>query len=138
MTRRTLTSEDIFAANDMEQEWVDTPEWGENVGVYIQVISAGDRDKLEESMFENLSDGSKSQARNFRDLRAKLVTLSSVDENGKSIFKWKEYVKLSEKSSLVVGRLYAVAQRLNKLRSADVAELTENLSKGQKEDSPTD
>lgn len=95
----------ILAAEDLKTETVDVPEWGGEVRV--RTLTGTERDAFESSL---VGEGGKRQLEN---LRAKLLSLAIVDENGARIFSDGEAAMLGGKSAAVLDRLFDVAQRLN-------------------------
>jgi hypothetical protein len=63
---------------------------------------------------------------NLRNIRAKLVALTVVDEDGNRIFSDEDAEALGKKSAAALDRIFAVAQRLSGLRPEDVEELAGN------------
>lgn len=123
----TLTRDQILAADDLITEIVNVPEWGGSVTV--RTITGTERDKLEASIV------TKSGEQNMENLRAKLIVLSVVDEEGKQLFTMADLVALGDKSAATLSCVFRVAMRLSGFTKKDVEELTENLSKGQSESS---
>lgn len=121
-----LTKDQILQADDMRTQEVDVPEWGGRV--IVKTLSGNERDQFEESILS----GAK---RDFKGVRAKLVALSVVDENGKRLFTFEEANVLGEKSSRALDRVFGAAQRLSGFTQKDMEELTENLPEGQSGDS---
>ena len=145
MEEKVLTKNDIFKAEDIVKEYVDIPEW--NGGVYIKVLSGEERDAFEEGMFKSNDMGD--FTRNLENMRSKLIAFAAVDVNNKSIFDstlkydiqgklYGDIADLGKKSSIVLDRMYIVAQRLNKLRKEDIEDLTKNSLPDQSEDSTSD
>lgn len=140
-----LTKENIFKAEGAVKEWVDIPEW--EGGLYVKVMSGEERDAFETAMFK--TNDTNNFTRNFDNMRARLIAFTAIDENEKQIFDpilkydvqdklYGDVAELGKKSSIILDRIYVVAQRLNKLRKEDVEDLTKNSLKGQSEDSISD
>lgn len=125
-----LTRESILAANDIQRDEVDVPEWGGMV--LVQGLSGKERDELEASLIQGKG---KNANVNLKNLRAKLVARSVVDIEGKRVFADADIEALSKKSGLALNRVYEVAQRLSGITQEDVDELTKNSETAQSEDS---
>lgn len=124
----TLTRDQILAADDLTTEIVDMSEfWGGPV--IVRTITGMERDQLEASIITDSGD------KNMENLRAKLIVMSVVDEDGKSLFTMADLVALGGKSAKALSRIFVVAMKLSGFSKKDVEELTENLSEGQSEDS---
>lgn len=124
---KILTKDQILQANDIRTEEVDVPEWGGKV--IVRTMSGAERDQLEASVI------TKPGERNLENLRAKIVALSVVDENGNRLFSLENVRELTKKSARALDRVFAVAQRLSGFRPKDVEELTKNSGPGQSEGS---
>ena len=125
-----LSKDAILSAQDIKREEVQVPEWGG--AVLVQGLTGTERDAFEGSMIEGKG---KNAAVNLRNLRAKLVARSIVDEEGKRIFADADIAALSAKSAAALDRVFTVAQRLSGISQEDVEELTKNSETAQSEGS---
>ena len=125
-----LTKDAILAANDLVTEDVEVPEWGGTVRV--RAISGAERDAFEQAI---VTRKGKNVTTNLANIRAKMVALCVVDENGQRIFGDKDVLLLGTKSAAALDRVFTVAQQLAGLTDKDVDELAENLEPGQSDDS---
>ena len=121
-----LTRDAILGAHDLPSEDVSVPEWGGTVRV--RALTGAERDAFEASMVQVRSDGT----RQFRleNIRARLVALTIVDENGERLFSDADVKALGAKSAAALERVGSVAQRLSALTDEDVEELAEGLGAG--------
>lgn len=126
-----LSREDILGANDEQYEEVHVPEWGGVVR--LKGMSGSERDEFEASMIEERRGGT--PTRNFRNIRAKLVSLTIVDEDGKRVFEKADIEALGSKSAAALDRVFARAQVLSGLRDEDVEKLAGNSEEEDGEDS---
>lgn len=119
-----LSADAIFAADDLQREAVEVPEWGGTV--LVQGMNGTDRDRFEAQMVnENMSGVTKDKA--LANYRARLSAACMVDESGKRLFRSDAEVKrLGEKSAQALSRVVDVASRLSGLTPGDVEELTGN------------
>jgi len=124
---KILTKDQILQAEDIRRERVEVPEWGGDV--FVRTMTGSERDQLEISII------GKQGERNLENLRAKIVALSVVDEEGNRVFSFEDTPALALKSARAMDRVFAVAQRLSGFTPKDVEELTKNSSPGQSEDS---
>lgn len=131
-----LTSEDIFAADDKEREWVACPEWAPKdapeedkgrYGGYAHGLSGTDRDAFESSILsaKGSSKGGKKKDR-LDNVRAKLVQRSFRNETGDLIFDARQVTMVGMKSGKIVDRIFDVCQRLSGMTKEDVEDLEEN------------
>lgn len=125
-----LTRDQILTAQDIQTEEVHVPEWGGTV--LVRALDGEERDSLEASMIQG--KGKNAQV-NLKNLRAKLVARSIVDESGKRLFEDGDIPALAKKSAAALNRVYEVAQRLSGITPEDVDELTKNSKPAQSEDS---
>ncbi len=121
-----LTREEILQAEDLPTEDVAVPEWGGTVRV--RTLAGYERDRFEESITEQRGKHARIIADN---LRAKLVALSVVGEDGRRLFDEGDVRALGAKSAKALDRVFAVAQRLSGISDRDVDELVGNSSDGQ-------
>lgn len=117
-----LGREAILAADDIATETVPVPEWGG--AVLVRGISGKQRDQFEVELIEGKG---KNRDVNLRNLRAKLVAKSIVNEGGTLLFGAADIDALGNKSAAALQRVYIVASRLAGLSEADVDELTDEL-----------
>lgn len=117
-----LSKEAIFAQNDRKYEDVAVPEWGGTVRV--RSLSGEERDAYEASMVHQV--GNKAKA-NLRNMRAKLVALSAVKEDGSPMFDQGDVMRLGQANAAALDKLFAAAQRLSGLDDDDVKELEEGF-----------
>lgn len=111
----------ILAADDLAREKVAVPEWPDEEGrpaeFYLRAMTGTERERYEGGLFKDDGTGEINRGR----LRALLVACCAVDGEGKPVFTDTDVEALSGKSSAVLIRLAAVAQRLNGL-GAEAAE----------------
>jgi hypothetical protein len=113
-----LTRDAILAAATLPTESVELKSL--DGSVLVRGLSAFDRDAFEKSMF--VTKG-KTREFNMANVRARLVALCAVDDNGGRLFADEDVVALGQVRADVVDKLFTVAQRLSGLRDEDVAEL---------------
>lgn len=113
-----LSKAEILAAADLKTEDVTVEEWGGTVR--IKGLSGTGRDAFEESLFTGSGANRKQDLRN---IRARLVAATLVDENGARLFSDQEVAELGAKSAAALGRCFDAAQRLNGMSPAVQAEL---------------
>ncbi len=106
-----LSKDQILEADDLQNQEVDVPEWGGSV--YVRSMTGADRDAFEASMVTVNPDGSRTP--DMRNLRAKLVALTLVDEAGNRLFEVADIPRLALKSAAALERVFEAAQRLNGL-----------------------
>ena len=121
----------IFAANDVQRIPVVVPEWG--VTVYIRTLSGTERDAFEGGLMKGKG---KQREPDLANLRARLVALCAVDEEGNRIFDKSDVEALGKKAAAPLDRLFTAAQELNGLTEKDVQELAGN-SVGDRNDAST-
>src|SRR3990167_2679192 len=111
----------ILQVNDLSTKTVSVPEWkGE---VIIKMMTGAERDQFEDSLFEGRGKDRKS---NYKNLRAKLLSMCLVGEDGKRIFSDRDVEALGGKSAKALDRLYSVAAELNGIGAKEEEALTKN------------
>jgi hypothetical protein len=124
---KRLTREEILAAGPrLATEEVPVPEWGG--AVLVRELTGAERDEFEESCYVGRG---KNRQENFRNLRARLVALSVVDDAGRRLFSPEDLAMLSTCGAAALDRLFGAAQRLSGLTTRDVEELAGNSGAGQ-------
>lgn len=133
MTKQYLSRDVILAVQDVQAEDVEVPEWGGVVRV--QGLTGAQRDAYEASMVEGKG---KNRTLNLKNIRAKLVALTVVDERGKPLFTDADVQALGRKSGAALDRIFNVAQRLSGLSKEDIDEFAGNSEPGQSDGSTSD
>lgn len=113
-----LTKSAILKAQDFKTTDVDVPEWGGTVR--LRTMSGTERDEFEQLCMQASKNNS------FAGMRARLVSLTAVDETGERLFNDKEVEALGNKSSKALQRLFDSAQKLNGITDDEVEELEGN------------
>lgn len=118
---KLLTRDDILKAQDLPTERVSCPEWGGEV--IVRGLTGAERDAFEQGIVETRG---KNTRMNLKNIRARLVALTVVDEQGNRLFSDDDVEPLGRKSATALNRVFEVAQRLSGLTPADVEELAGN------------
>lgn len=138
-TLKLLTRDEILAADDKTTEVVDVPEWGG--AVTIRGLTGSERDQYEASMVRYGKDNKgqmEVQAVETANIRARLVSLTAVDEAGKRLFKDSDLLDLGDKNAAVLNRLFDAARRLSALTNEDIEALKTGLKADQNGSSGSD
>lgn len=109
-----LTADQILAADDMGLKKVPIKEWGGDV--YIRIMSVGERDAYERMWIGKKDSG----VENFR---TEYLARVLCDEKGELTFTREQVASLAKKSGAVMGHLFDVAMKHNKMSEEDVQEL---------------
>lgn len=129
-----LTREEILKqAGQRETKVVEVPELGGSV--IIRALSGKERDKFEG---ESVTGKGKNTEYNYRNIRARLVAATAVDEHGNKLFTPEDVSKLGDISAGALSRLFDVARELSGMTEKDVAELAENLGNARNDDGTSD
>lgn len=115
-----LTKEQILAADDVRTEEVHVPEWGGTVRV--RTITATERDAFDRQRWESGQD-----EKMRKNVRASLIVMAVVDDDGKLMFSADDIEALGEKSATAMDRVFAAIQRINKMADEDIEAAAENL-----------
>src|SRR5690606_42036691 len=103
-----LSRDAILQAQDLPTERVEIPEW--NGEVIVRGLTAAERDQFEQAIVEA---GGKDTRVNLRNIRAKLVALCVVDEEGKRLCKDDDAEVLGRQSGVAMKRISGVAEGLS-------------------------
>ena len=117
-----LNKESILALQDIVTEIVEVPEWGG--AVKVRGLTAAERDAFEGEVVQRRGNDVKTNTRN---MRARMVVMSVVNEDGSRMFSYHDIELLGEKSARAIDRIFSVAMKLSGLGEKDVAELTEDF-----------
>jgi hypothetical protein len=116
-----LTKKEILVAPDLQFVEVEVLEWGGTVR--MRGLTGAERDRFEESV---LRSRSARVSLSLTNVRARLVAMACVDEDGKRLFEDADVEALGEKSGKTLDRLFDVAARLSGLQPGDVEALAKN------------
>jgi hypothetical protein len=114
-----LSREEILGADDRKTEDVAVPEWGGSVRV--RSMSGKERDAYEAGIVQMRGDGSRKVT--LENIRARLVSLTVVGEDGERLFSESDIGVLGDKSAAALERVFDVARKLSGLSEDDVEEL---------------
>lgn len=120
-----LNREQILAVQDTKYEDLPVPEWGGTVR--IRMLSGYERDKFEESNFVQKRG---KQVLSLENIRARLVSLCVVGEDGKRVFSDLDVMALGRKSSAALDRVFEAAKKLNRFSEDDIEEMVGNSQSG--------
>ena len=112
-----LTRDQILKSDDLKKEVVKVPEWGGEV--LIGTMTGHARDEWEQSLVEN-------KKVSLQNIRARLVAMTALDEQGNRLFTSDDIEALGKKSASALERCVKVAQKLNRLTEAELDDLTKN------------
>lgn len=130
-----LSRDDILKAEDRKYETIPVPEWGGDVR--LRTLTGRERDEFEASTVETNKKGQ--QRANLVNIRARLVSLCLVDDDGNRMFtERRDIILLGEKSAAALERVFSKCNEMNGLSDKDVEELAENFSESPDESSDSD
>lgn len=110
----SLTKSEILSKDDRTFQEVDVPEWGGSVRI---ASFAGEyRDAWEMSVAN----------KQIKNIRARLVALSAVDDNGDLLFSDSDVDKLGKKSGKALDRVFSACLKLNGIGQPEVEDLAKN------------
>jgi hypothetical protein len=113
-----LNRESILSVQDLATQDVDVPEWGGTVRV--RMMTGTERDTLNASLA--IKDGKG----DMTDYRAKVVTLTLINDDGQRIFNLEDAPALSKKSSSALERVFVAAATLNGMLATSVDDAAKN------------
>lgn len=120
---KRLTRDFILSVDDVQSEVVEVPEWGGEV--VVRGLRGRERDEFEASIMERRG---RQMVPNTANIRAKLVVLCCVDDEGKPLFNRADVEQLGEKSGAPIDRIYEVAARLSGMTDEESQELVEDFT----------
>lgn len=128
-----LSKDMILKADDLVTEEVSVPEWGGEV--LLKSLTGTQRDAFEDSTVDQRGQN---QKMNLVNLRARLLSLCIVDENGRRMFTDVDVFELGGKNAKVLEKLFDKARSMNGMSDDDVEEMTKGFTDGQSELSTSD
>lgn len=125
-TSKTLTAADILAADDLQAERVEVPEWGGHI--YIRPMNGNERDAFEVGV---VADRERAKATGeemdfMTGLRARTVALHACDEQGDLLFTLEQVEALGQKNAAALDRVFEKCRRMSGITDGDVEELEGN------------
>jgi len=134
-----LGREAILNADDLKTLDIEVPEW--NGVVRVQALRGVDRDLFEQSLVnvdDEDEDGNVKTKVNMLGMRARLVALGAVDENGVRLFSEEDAEKLGYKSAAALERVCDGVMSLSGMNKSEVEKLGKASSEAPTEGSDTD
>ncbi len=113
----------ILAVQDLTTVEIEVPEWG--CWVRVRTLTSGERDNFEA---EVTAVNGRNTRVNARNIRAKLVAATVVDEEGRPLFGLADVEALSTKSAKAMDHVFGKAAELAGMREADIEELAQNFA----------
>jgi hypothetical protein len=124
----------ILDAKDLQTEDVPVPEWGGEVR--IRMLTGEERDAYEASMVELKKDGSAKA--NRENVRARLLVLCIVNEQGEQMFNRADIKLLGRKSAKALERVINKVNEMNGISEQDIEELAQGFENAPSEDGTSD
>jgi len=119
-----LNKDQILNFDDLAIEKVKIPEWGDGE-VIVRCLTGQERDELESFVVIEKPDGARGV--DLTNFRARLISLSVIDEKGDRLFSVGDIERLTKKSAKALDRIFDVAERLSALRNKDEEKAIKNL-----------
>jgi len=123
-----LSRDEILASKNLPTEIVSVPEWGGTVTV--RGMTGMERGRYETSAMRlsgNNRGGIDSQVVNPELLRMRLVSICTIDADGKQLFTEADVLALGDLDAAPLERIAEVARRLSGLTQKDMETLTAGL-----------
>lgn len=127
-----LTAEEIIQSDDLPTQEVPCPEWGGTV--LVRGLDGDGRDDFDAHLqkltpnSETVEVDGRRTKMNLHGARAKLVSMTCINEDGELIFTPQQVRQLGKKSAKALDRVYSVAQALSGISDEDVEEMLGNLN----------
>jgi hypothetical protein len=123
-----LSKDDIFKADDLPRETVAVPEWGGDV--CVRTMSSEEKDQWEADWL-NWKKNVNGDEEDTAYFNAFIAAYTCAGENGAPLFSKSDIKPLAKKSAKALGRIAAVAARLNFIRDEEIEALRKNSATGQ-------
>lgn len=130
-----LTRDAILSANDLETRRVPVPEWSADPAnpdeVIVRGLTATERDSYEMGFMDPAQlKHNRTQINAKAVVRARLASLTIVDEAGVRLFNEGDVKALGKKSAAALDRVVAVAREVSGMTEDDEDELAESFAEG--------
>jgi hypothetical protein len=129
-----LSRDDILKADDLETRTVPVPEWGGDV--LVRAMTGEARDAFEASLTKRrpsmVNKGQMEDVPDTANMRARMVALSIVGEDGELLFNQADIVALGKKSAGALNRVFKVASEMSALGEDDA-----ESAEGNSDDAPS-
>jgi len=99
-----LTRTSILAAKDLKRKEIEVPEWDGTL--IIREMTAFEREVFEKRMMEAGVDRASNISRSLGNLRASVVVMCAITEDGSPMFSDGDVKALNEKSGAVISRVF--------------------------------
>jgi hypothetical protein len=129
-----LSKNAILTADDLKTQDIPVPEWGGEVR--IKTLTGAERDQYEADSVKTNRGGKREV--NMTNMRARLIAMCAVDEQGQLLFTRADVMKLGQKSAVALERVFDAAATMSGMSDDDVAELAGNFDGDQNESSTSD
>jgi len=106
MEKKVLTKDSILSSKDLKRECVEVPEWGGSV--WVQELTGSQRDSVEKDFAAAQQNGAA-----LVNIRARIATMTCVDDAGNLLFTPADSGKLGGKSAAALDRIFDTARRLS-------------------------
>lgn len=113
-----LTKSDIISKIDLRREKVSVPEWGGDI--FVSEMTGEARDAWEQSLI------SKDANVRMKNIRARLVCATVVNESGDRLFDDNDIETVGKLSASALEKVCRVAQRLNGLTTEELKDAEKN------------
>ena len=123
----------ILNCEDLPLEAVEVSEW--NTTVYVRNMTGTERDAYETSL---LAKQDMTNEERLKDMRAALVVLCTVDEDGVRIFSDNDVEAVGAKSANALDKIVMAIRKHNGLTDGDIEEESKNSEPSGSEDSISD
>ena len=114
----------IFAADDLRLEEVPVPEWPCGT-LYVRMMTGIERDQWE-GLVQKRTNGNGNSI-DLVGIRALLVALTAVDQDGNRVFDEDDVDQLQSKNSAVLDRIAGVAMSSNGIGEKDIGDLKKSF-----------
>lgn len=124
-----LSRDDILGVQDLKTEEIKVPEWGGTV--LVRSLTGAERDAYEQAVLDSRDE----EGDKVRNIRARLVAASIVNEDGEQEFSLDDVDALGAKNARALERVFNVAMKLSGISEDDVEDLEGNSGGGPSESS---
>lgn len=128
-----LNRSQILESDDLQRVEVEVPEWGGTL--LVRELTGRERGQLEAGSLRQQGSGVAWQPQSLETVRARVVAMAAIDENGAPLFTLTDIQALGAKSGRALERVFDVVAGISGMGQDEIEELTANFEPGPSGDS---
>jgi hypothetical protein len=127
-----LDRETILAKRNLKRETVEIPEW--NGTILVRELSGAERARYEAGFSDTVQGEAltiEAKSKRLENMRAKIVVLAAINEDGTHIFHDDDVGEVNELSGAALDRIFSAVMRLSGYGKEEIDKAKKNLQDGE-------